>query len=604
MPRRGFYAFHSTPRLLIAALVASIGAANVVAALARGGAAYPWSWSDLVPFAVLHGTRSFIVLAGLFLILLGNGLLHGRRTAWATALLLLGGVTLSQLARGVDLDTTGITLGAVALLLWRRHEFRARPDVPTVARALRLAALALLLVAAYVAAGFLALHGQFAPAPSPGLGAWQALTRMAFLSGPVAGTTWKGRWFLDSITVAWTGVVAFSLFQILRPVVRPTVDTPRDRERARALLRRYGAATTSYMTTWSGNTILLDGARGAYLAYRLIGGVALVLGDPIGTPEGCAAVIDEFVDLAAQNGWTPCIYGANRAFLVEYARHGLAALQVGEEAVIDLTTLEFRGKSWQDVRTALNRARREGVAFRLIDQASADPAVVRQLRTISRDWMADKKLPEMGFTLGTLADPPDPEVRTAIAIDGAGRIQAFATWLPVYAGRGWAIDMMRRREDAFPGVMEFLIAQSALAFKAEGAAFASLSAAPLAWVSRDGEGRTLERALAVVADRLDALYNFGSLYDFKRKFQPRWEPLYLVHPGAASLPRIGYAVLRAYLPELSLEDVRALLAGAIDAVPRPRRGHDHRSPRNRPAPRPPTAREPVGVGTGVDVPGR
>jgi len=603
-PRRGFHAFRSTPRMLIAGLVTLIGGMNVIAALVHRGNMHLWSWTHLVPFTVLHGTRTFVVLAGIFLVLLGNGLLHGRRTAWAAALVLLGGVTVSHLLRGFDPGTTGVTVGAIALLLWRGHDFRARPDVPTLARALRVASLALGLLVVYVALGFVTLRGQFAPVPTAALVVRQALERMAFLSGPIAGATWKGRWFLDSITFAWGGVLAFSLFQVLRPVLRPIPDTPRDREQAGRLLRGYGLSTTSYMTTWPGNTILLDGARNAYLAYRLIGGVALVLGDPVGTPEGCARVIDEFVDLAAENGWTPCFYGATRPLLPEYARHGLAALQVGEDATIDLPSLAFRGKAWQDVRTAINRARREGIDFRLIDQASADPGIVRQLRTISSDWMAERKLPEMGFTLGKLEDPPDPEVRTAVAIDGTGRVEAFATWLPVYAEHGWVIDIMRRRDDAFPGVMEFLIAQSALAFKAEGAAFVSLSAAPLAWVSRDSEGRVLERALTVVGNRLDALYNFGSLYDFKRKFQPRWEPLYLVHPGATSLPRIGYAILRAYLPELSLEDVRLLLVGAIDVVPRPRRGRSE-DPRGAPVgpPEPGRAPDPVGVGARRDPEG-
>ncbi|CCF84982.1 hypothetical protein NITHO_4280002 [Nitrolancea hollandica Lb] len=129
---------------------------------------------------------------------------------------------------------------------------------------------------------------------------------------------------------------------------------------------------------------------------------------------------------------------------------------------------------------------------------------------------------------------------------------------------------MRRREEAFRGIMEFLIAESASVFKEEGACFISLGAAPLARASRNGnDDGVLENVLELLAGWLDTFYHFGSLYEFKRKFSPRWEPIFLIYPGAASLPRIGYALLRAYLPDLSRDDIRSMISGAVDALPRP-----------------------------------
>ena len=138
------------------------------------------------------------------------------------------------------------------------------------------------------------------------------------------------------------------------------------------------------------------------------------------------------------------------------------------------------------------------------------------------------------------------------------------------------IDLMRRRDDAFHGVMEFLIAESLLAFQAEGYRFASLSAAPLAHLVRDKQRtRSIERALTHAAERLDSFYHFGSLNEFKAKFMPNWEPIYLAYAGTASLPRVGYALLRAYLPTLSGRDVRQLITGLTPAALSPSRpSHD------------------------------
>lgn len=568
--QRSFHAFKSSPRQVAAALVVLVGIFDIVSVLGNRALARVVAWDTALPFAVAHGTRTFVVLAGIFLILLGRGLLHGRRTAWYASLILLAASLVSSVVQEIDLDSMIVKIGLIAILIWRQQDFRARPDVPTLRRGVRAALFALILVPIYAVLGFTLMRHWFVEPVTLGAMLKEALIRMSFGSGgPLDAARLSSRSFLDSISIAWGVVLVYAVVVILRPVLQPTVETARDRGRAIELLRQFGETTTSFMTTWPGNTALLNGERDAYVGYRLVGNVAVVLGDPIGSPGGCNRVIDEFLDLAAVNGWTPCFYGASAHFLREFSQHGLSWIKVGEDATINFTNLSFRGKSWQDVRTARNRARREGITFQLLDQTSADPEIVRQLWDISAEWTSRRALPEMNFTLGHLTDPPDPEVRTAVAVDQRGRVQGFLTWLPVYARRGWVVDLMRRREDAFPGVMEFLIAESLLTFQAEGSRFASLAAAPLGHVARDGDrGKTIERALTLAAERLDSFYHFASLNDFKAKFQPNWEPIYLAYAGTASLPRVGYALLRAYLPTLSARDLRQMI-GSLGPVALP-----------------------------------
>ncbi len=81
-------------------------------------------------------------------------------------------------------------------------------------------------------------------------------------------------------------LLTFAVVAILRPVLRPTPEAPRDRPDATRLFLAGGAQSIAAMTLWPGNTILINGWRDAYVAYRVIGGVALVLGDPVGTPDG------------------------------------------------------------------------------------------------------------------------------------------------------------------------------------------------------------------------------------------------------------------------------------------------------------------------------
>ena len=103
----------------------------------------------------------------------------------------------------------------------------------------------------------------------------------------------------------------------------------------------------------------------------------------------------------------------------------------------------------------------------------ANWVVTDQLRAISGGWVSDKALPEMGFTLGTLREAEDPEVRLHLA-DADQTVEGFTSWMPVCEDGqvvGWTLDLMRRRDQGFRPVMEFMIGASAMQLKEEGYRF-------------------------------------------------------------------------------------------------------------------------------------
>ncbi len=335
-----------------------------------------------------------------------------------------------------------------------------------------------------------------------------------------------------------------------------------DRDDAVALLRRHGGDHLSWMTTWPENSYFGGNGSQAYVAYRVQAGVALGLGDPVGLAAARVPAVDDFAAMCDAAGLTPCLFSVGASIAEAAQQIGWQSLQVAEDTVIDLDDLEFRGKSWQAVRTALNRATKEGIDFRLVSLADEPRSVVHQVREISEEWVGDKGLPEMGFTLGGVDEALDREVRVGLAVDGDGRVQGVTSWLPVYDGgeqvSGWTLDVMRRRTDGFRPVVEYLIASACLAFQAEGARFLSLSAAPLARSGSPEEETVLDRLLDALGAALEPYYGFRSLHTFKMKFKPRYEPLYLVYRDEADLPRIGVALTRAYLPDADARDLLRL----------------------------------------------
>jgi lysylphosphatidylglycerol synthetase-like protein (DUF2156 family) len=269
-----------------------------------------------------------------------------------------------------------------------------------------------------------------------------------------------------------------------------------------------------------------------------------------------------FIDHIQGRGLLPCLFSVTGE-VREWARlDGWRTVEVAVEAVIDLPDLQFKGKAWQDVRSALNRATKEGVTFELGVLHDMPANRLAQVRTISEQWVGDKGLPEMGFTLGGVDEALDPAVRVGLAVDGQGTVHGVTSWLPSYGPgatiRGWTLDVMRRLPHGFRPVMEFLIASSCVAFREEGALLVSLSGAPLAGdPSTNPNANAVDALLGWLGEQLEPLYGFRSLDRFKSKFFPRHEPLYLAYPDEAALPRIGLALTRAYLPDASFVDLAA-----------------------------------------------
>jgi lysylphosphatidylglycerol synthetase-like protein (DUF2156 family) len=348
-----------------------------------------------------------------------------------------------------------------------------------------------------------------------------------------------------------------------------------DRGTAISLLKTHGGSTMSWMGTWPDNHWFihrdLDGTPLGYVAFQVHRGTAIALGDPVGADADTrAAVLQAFVDEQETHGLEVCFFSVTQE-VADWGRgHGRRDVLVAEEAIIDLPGLEFKGKSWQSVRTALNRATKDGITYREGHLAEMPRGLLSQVRAISELWVSDRGLPEMGFTLGGIDEALDPDTMVGLAVDADVTVHGVTSWLPVYSAggkvTGRTLDVMRRLPDGFGPVTEFLIASACLSFREQGAAFVSLSGAPLAHSGGGtAERAALERLLDQLGEAMEPLYGFRSLDSFKRKFRPRHEPVHLVFSDEAALPRVGLALTSAYLPDASLRDlVRAGLQSRRD----------------------------------------
>lgn len=347
-----------------------------------------------------------------------------------------------------------------------------------------------------------------------------------------------------------------------------------DPEAMKRLLHEHGGCSVSWMTTWPRMCHMITADGTGAIGFREHGGVAIALGDPVAPVGALEDVIEEFLARSEAADVIPFLFSCTEATAAVAARMGWQTVQIAEDTLIDLPKLAFTGKSWQPVRTAINRAEAEGVSFRLVELAAESQAIQDQVVAISNQWLGEKALPEMGFTLGGVPEAMDPEARVALAVDAEGTVHGVLSWLPAYRRgggvEGWTLDVMRRLDGGFSKTMEFLIASSALAFKEQGASYVSLGGAPLAR-SRDAAAadRPIEQLLDLLGATMEPLYGFRSLHQFKAKFSPRTEPMLMAFRDEADLARIGIALTRAYVPDASITDLAGVAVTATAGLVKP-----------------------------------
>lgn len=362
------------------------------------------------------------------------------------------------------------------------------------------------------------------------------------------------------IGVLFWAIVVAAILWLYRRIQRPDVDGD---DLYRDLLRR-GSDTLGFLGTWEGNRHWYSADRSCAVAYRLVGDVALAVADPLAPAGRRPEALREFTDFCVDQGWIPAFYSVHADTLADLVDLGWRSVPVGVETVMDLPGLTFAGKSWQKVRQPLTRAEREGYTAVWSRWSELSVSQASQVVAIDEEWVADRALPEMGFTLGSLDELRDREVRLLLAVGPDDRIEAVTSWMPSWTDgeiSGWTLDFMRRRTDGPNGMMEFLIARAALQLQEEGATVLSLSGAPLADdpdEPADGDPAPLRALLRWLAEVLEPAYGFASLFRFKGKFRPRYRPLALAYRDPLQLPGIGAAVGRAYLPDASRREMVAL----------------------------------------------
>ncbi|NIJ21524.1 phosphatidylglycerol lysyltransferase [Sphingomonas naasensis] len=505
--------------------------------------------AGVLPLPFIEASHIAASLVGTGLLLLAPGLYRRLDGAFhATRLLLVAGALFS-LAKGIDYEEAFVCIALAGLLQWTRGAFYRR----TALTRQPLLAGWLVSVAAVVA-----------------LATWAGL--FAYRHVTYADDLWW-RFALDgdaprflratmAIAVALAGALLWRLFS---PATATAVEETAagDVEAVRAILAT--ATRTEAMLALTGDkSFLLSPRRDAFLMYQIKGASWIVMGDPVGPVAAWAELLWALRERADREQGRILLYEASPAMLDLAIGLGLQIIKYGEEAIVDLADFAVDTPRLRSARRAGHGAARAGARLHIVP-AAAVPVILDELEAVSNEWIRSKGHREKRFSLGRFDRGYLCNFDIGI-VTVEGRIMAFANlWLT--EGREEAsIDLMRHRDDAPRGTMDFLLVQLMQWAKERGYRRFTLGMAPLAGI----DGRRLAPAWAKVAALVfrhgERLYGFRGLRGYKEKFAPRWEPRYVAGPH-------GLALIQALRDLSRLIDQRA-----PTQPPRAPRAHRHPSP--------------------------
>ncbi len=526
-----------------------IGLSDVLAIFSPGFHARLHRINSYVPGTLTNAARSADVIVGLLLLMLSHGLRRRKRRAWqAVVALLVLDIAIHVIHdRTMHIPTTVVAVILLGTLLYFRRDFYAVGDWRTrwvalwVFIGLGVADLA-------IGLGYLSVSALKSSYSLP--------TRLLDVTSEVAGVTGQIVFVSDARADTYhamtTALGVFTLLVIAYLFLRPAEPKPRlsqaDNEGIRQLLARHGERDSlGYFALRDDKSVIWSPTGKACIGYRVVSGVMLAGGDPLGDPEAWPGAIQAFLDQAARHAWAPAVMGCSELGAEVWCREGdLTALELGDEGVVNVADFSLSGRAMRNVRQMVSRVGRAGYTAEVRRVGHVPQAEIDDILRVADSWRGSHTERGFSMALGRVGAPGDEQCVIATAFCD-GTLRAVLHFVP-WGSDGLSLDLMRRDRGAQPGLNDFLIVEAIKAAPDLGVKRISLNfavfRAALERGERIGAGPVL-RAWRSILLFLSKWFQIESLYKFNAKFSPVWQPRFFVFPTAKDAPRIALAALEA-----------------------------------------------------------
>jgi lysylphosphatidylglycerol synthetase-like protein (DUF2156 family) len=270
----------------------------------------------------------------------------------------------------------------------------------------------------------------------------------------------------------------------------------------------------------------------------------VAIGDPVCDERHADQLAESFRLSCARRGWSTVFAAVSERFAERCVARGYAAVEFGEEHIIDPRRDAAAGAAGRELRKKLNRAQRAGVT--VDEYVPYDAVVEASMEAVAREWLSARR--GMQVFVSPLYLFAERGGRRWFHAQREGVPVGVLTLVRLDRLDGWLIEHLLATPHAPQGTTELLVTTALAALGEEGCGYATFGPAVLPRLGRlQGLRRASEAIGRAVFDAAGRILHIESLARFRQKFQPlRAEGSHLLfHP-----PRIGLCettgLLRAF----------------------------------------------------------
>ena len=292
-------------------------------------------------------------------------------------------------------------------------------------------------------------------------------------------------------------------------------------------LKKFGRHSQSF-STLQPNMRYFDLPEVGYVAYMKKWGMTFVLSDPVCDPQYFELLLGCFHKRFPRASY---IQVSKTIADILHGKLGYYGTQFGSEARVDLRAWSLSGKKKQTIRTALNQAAKSNI---IVKERFSDD----HTRQISEAWIQTRKCRsnEIRFLIRPMDMSYRENERHFYAYQD-GKAVGFIYFDPVYDRNqiiSYVPNISRANADFKQGIFYTLMAHAMEIFKNEGVPNLDLGLIPLALHDdfEPQESHILKRAMKLIYEKGNFLYNFRGLEFTKSRFRGEVSRTYVCHHRA------------------------------------------------------------------------
>ena len=528
-------------RLAPALLTFLLGIVNIISVVTPPGRYRLHLLKNYIPETIIHASNLLVLFIGLFLLLTSAFLFRGLRNAWLIALVFSIASLVGHVTKALDYEEAIVAGITAVVLITTASQYRIRSSSKWMQVGMKTAVLSF---AAVLLFGFICFY--FIDIKHFGIDfTWQESivhTMKSFLlieDVSLHPVTKFGHEFIWLIRVLGFLTWSFLLFTIIRPHFNKTFVSESQKEKAKFLLNQFGNSSNDYFKTYRDKLYFFSDRRDAFIAYRIAGGFAIVLEEPVCAEENKIDVLAEFDRHCRKMGLKPAFYRVAENSIPWFNKLMKKKLIIGQEAILELNSFSLEGKDKKSLRNGLNSLKKNGFTVN-VSAAPQSAEYLMKLRKVSDEWLESFGKQELVFSQGMFYEIELQQQDIITLNDADGNIKAFLNLIPDYAEDECTYDLIRKTIDAPAASMDALIIKLIEYAKEKKYLFLNLGMVPMTGITQPGN--TAEQIIKLAAEKIKRFQHYKGLKEFKEKYATLWENKYLVYDNDFDLLQLPVAL--------------------------------------------------------------